>query len=131
MNDTSMSDEARMPNFFSIYESSIITTTDEGTKAGKIIRGYVEETLKEARREYRFRDETERKLRRLQEQAGHTEGRARTEACRNGIETLAAVNLKVLAGVHDVEARSPECHGQAGPLARPRGTALGDRSQPY
>jgi hypothetical protein len=59
--------EVRTPNFFSIYESSTITTTDEGTKAGKIIRGYVEETLKEARKEYRFRDETERKLRRLQE----------------------------------------------------------------
>lgn len=67
MNDTSASDEVRTPNFFSIYESSTITTTDEGTKAGKIIQGYVEETLKEARREYRFRDETERKLRRLQE----------------------------------------------------------------
>ena len=36
-----MSDEVRTPNFFSIYESSTITTTDEGTKAGKIIRGYV------------------------------------------------------------------------------------------
>ena len=67
MSGASTSDEVRTPNFFSIYESSKITTTDEGTKAGKIIRGYVEETLKEARREYRFRDETERKLRRLQE----------------------------------------------------------------
>jgi hypothetical protein len=57
----STSDEVRTPNFFSIYESSKITTTDEGTKAGKIICGYVEETLREARREYRFRDETERK----------------------------------------------------------------------
>ncbi|MGD8588082.1 MAG: ARMT1-like domain-containing protein [Chromatiales bacterium] len=67
MKDTTTSDEVRTPNFFSIYESSTITTTDQGTKAGKIIQGYVEETLKEARREYRFRDETERKLRRLQE----------------------------------------------------------------
>jgi hypothetical protein len=62
-----MSDQVRTPNFFSIYESSTITTTDQGTKAGKIIQGYVEETLKEARKEYQFRDETERKLRRLQE----------------------------------------------------------------
>ena len=67
MSSTSTSGEIKTPNFFHIYESSTITTTDEGTKAGKIIRGYVEETLKEARREYRFRDETERKLRRLQE----------------------------------------------------------------
>ena len=67
MSETRTSDEVRTPNFFRIYESSTITTTDEGTKAGKIIQGYVEETLKEARKEYQFRDETERKLRRLQE----------------------------------------------------------------
>ena len=67
MSDTKTPDEVKTPDFFSIYESSTITTTDEGTKAGKIIRGYVEETLKEARKEYRFRDETEGKLRRLQE----------------------------------------------------------------
>ena len=67
MSDTQQSEPMEIPDFFSIYESSTITTTDEGTKAGKIIRGYVEETLKEARKEYRFRDETERKLRRLQE----------------------------------------------------------------
>lgn len=67
MNAKKTQEEIRTPNFFGIYESSTITTTDEGTKAGKIIRGYVEETLKEARKEYQFRDETERKLRRLQE----------------------------------------------------------------
>jgi hypothetical protein len=66
-NKNQSDDEVKTPDFFHIYESSTITTTDEGTKAGKIIQGYVEETLKEARREYRFRDETERKLRRLQE----------------------------------------------------------------
>jgi len=64
---TKKPEDVEVPDFFNIYESSIITTTDEGTKAGKIIRGYVEETLKEARREYRFREETERKLRHLQE----------------------------------------------------------------
>lgn len=67
VNDMRPPKEINLPDFLRIYQASTITTTDEGTKAGKIIRGYVEETLKEARREYEFRDETERKLRRLQE----------------------------------------------------------------